>query len=52
MEEVFRKWSVGGTDKNTTHSYLGTYEKLFSPRREDSIRILEIGIWSGASLLA
>lgn len=55
MEQVFSKWSgqvVDGTDKNTIHSYLGTYEKLFSPRRDDGIRILEIGIYSGASLLA
>lgn len=55
MEEVFRKWSGGvvdGTDKNTIHSYLGTYEKVFSPRRADKIRLLEIGIFSGASLLA
>jgi cephalosporin hydroxylase len=49
MDELFIKH---GTDKNTTHSYLGAYEKLFSPRREDIIRILEIGIYSGASLLA
>ena len=49
MEEIFLKW---GTDKSTTHSYLEAYESLFSKRRNDELRILEIGIWAGASLLA
>jgi hypothetical protein len=55
MEEVFLKWSGGcvdGTDKNTTHSYLPAYERVFSPLRDDKIRLLEIGVFSGGSLRA
>jgi cephalosporin hydroxylase len=56
MEEVFRKYSGGdvlnGTDKGTTHSYLAAYEEVFSPRRADKIRLFEIGVFTGASLLA
>lgn len=37
------------TDKGTVHSYLDTYEELFSNRR-DSKDILEIGIYKGGSL--
>lgn len=32
------------TDKNTRHSYLETYEKLFSNKKETATNILEIGI--------
>ncbi len=32
------------TDKNTTHSYLDTYESLFSKRRSTTSNVLEIGI--------
>lgn len=32
------------TDKNTSHSYLETYERLFHPKKENSMNILEIGI--------
>jgi SAM-dependent methyltransferase len=35
-----------------THSYLETYERLFGPRRTDPVRLLEIGICTGGSLLA
>lgn len=55
MEEVFRKYSGdvhNGTDKGTTHSYLAAYEEVFSPRRADKIRLFEIGVYTGASLLA
>lgn len=55
MEEVFRKWAGevhSGTDKGTTHAYLEEYEKVFSPRRADKIRLLEIGVYTGASLNA
>ena len=37
------------TDKNTSHSYLETYETLFSCRK-DSKNILEIGIQDGGSI--
>jgi hypothetical protein len=32
------------TDKNTTHSYIDVYEKLFSKKKYDNNNILEIGI--------
>jgi cephalosporin hydroxylase len=32
------------TDKNTTHSYIDVYEKLFSSKRQSANAILEIGI--------
>jgi hypothetical protein len=38
------------TDKNTTHSYLDAYEKLFSPLKYKQINILEIGIQDGGSI--
>jgi hypothetical protein len=38
------------TDKNTTHSYLEIYEKLFSSKRLTAKNILEIGIQDGGSI--
>lgn len=32
------------TDKNTCHSYLPVYQKLFEPKKYDNNNILEIGI--------
>ena len=32
------------TDKNTCHSYINTYERLFSQKKNDKNNILEIGI--------
>jgi hypothetical protein len=32
------------TDKNSTHSYLDTYETLFSPMKDTAQNILEIGV--------
>jgi hypothetical protein len=32
------------TDKNTTHSYIATYENLFNRLKESAIDILEVGI--------
>ena len=39
-----------GTDKDTIHSYIETYEKIFAPLRNNARNILEIGIYSGAFL--
>jgi cephalosporin hydroxylase len=39
------------TDKNTLHSYIPVYQKLFSPIRHSVKHILEIGIANGGSLL-
>lgn len=38
------------TDKNTIHSYLEIYEKLFSSKRLTTKNILEIGIQNGGSI--
>jgi len=38
------------TDKDTIHSYLETYEKLFNDKRLTSKSILEIGIYNGGSI--
>lgn len=32
------------TDKNTSHSYINTYERIFSSKKNDKNNILEIGI--------
>lgn len=39
-----------GTDKNTCHSYLDTYEQLFNPLQTQSINLLEIGVSGGYSI--
>jgi trans-aconitate methyltransferase len=39
-----------GTDKNTSHSYGPVYEKIFSPIKDTTETILEIGFDSGTSL--
>jgi hypothetical protein len=38
------------TDKNTSHSYLPVYEKLFESKRQTAKHILEIGIAQGGSI--
>lgn len=38
------------TDKNTTHSYINTYETLFKPKKDSARNILEIGIQYGGSI--
>lgn len=38
------------TDKNTTHSYLSTYNEIFSPLKDSARNVLEIGIQNGGSL--
>ena len=55
MDAIFAKYQGSiyeGTDKGVTHSYLGVYERLFEPKRDSPIRLLEIGICTGGSLLA
>jgi cephalosporin hydroxylase len=42
--------NVAGTDKNTTHSYAELYEALFASRRDSARAVLELGIYSGASV--
>lgn len=38
------------TDKNTTHSYLETYEALFHKKRATTLNVLEIGVQDGGSI--
>lgn len=38
------------TDKNTTHSYIESYDKLFEPYKDKKINLLEIGNHNGGSL--
>ena len=38
------------TDKNTTHSYIQTYQELFNKRKEFAKNVLEIGICYGGSI--
>lgn len=40
----------GGGDKGTIHHYIESYERLFSPVRNEKINVLEIGINRGDSL--
>lgn len=55
MDDIFTKYQgtvYEGTDKAVTHSYLPTYERIFGPKRNTPVRLLEIGICTGGSLLA
>jgi len=38
------------TDKDTRHSYIDVYERLFSPKRDSAKNVLEIGIDMGGSI--
>ncbi len=40
-----------GTDKDTKHSYLGIYERIFKEYKDNAIEILELGIQFGGSSL-
>lgn len=44
--------NASGTDKTTSHSYGALYSALFEPLRLGARRVLEIGVYSGASVLA
>jgi hypothetical protein len=55
MEAVFKNYShvnpYIGTDKCTGHSYHIVYDQIFGEHRRVPIKLLEIGVMSGASLL-
>ena len=38
------------TDKNSVHSYISYYEKLFKKIRYDNLNILEVGVSRGGSI--
>ena len=42
--------SGSGTDKLSNHSYIPVYEDIFGPLRGEPVRMLEIGVMTGASL--
>ena len=44
--------NTDGTDKTTTHSYGSLYNILFEQYRETARNVLEIGVYSGASVLS
>ena len=44
--------TVIGTDKNTTHAYGETYNRIFEGFRDKPINLLEIGVQTGSALLA
>lgn len=43
-------YSTYDTDKATSHSYMPTYEEIFSSLKEKPINFLEIGVFRGGSL--
>jgi hypothetical protein len=58
MEAIFAKYastvdgSGNGTDKDTCHSYLPVYKSVLEPLRDTPLRMLEVGVMTGASLRA
>jgi hypothetical protein len=54
LEDIIKKYSAEhtyyGTDKNTCHSYVATYESVFSPFRDKHITLTEIGVSGGYSI--
>ena len=49
LEKLFNKYN---TDKSEKHGYHMVYEKYFEPYKSQKIKILEVGVWEGASTLA
>ena len=41
-----------GTDKTTSHAYGELYDTLFAPLKDRARRVLEVGVYSGASVVA
>jgi hypothetical protein len=39
------------TDKFTSHTYLDTYDKILSSRKDSIKNLFEIGVWLGGSIL-
>lgn len=49
--DLYNKYKVGDwPDKNSVHSYIEVYQKIFEPYRHTAKNILEIGLMSGESL--
>ena len=56
FETVLNKYAAAhnenGTDKTTSHAYGPLYSRLFEPYRDAARAVMEIGVYSGASVLA
>ena len=56
FEAVLAKYAAAhnehGTDKTTSHAYGPLYSKLFEPYRDSAQAVMEIGVYSGASVVA
>lgn len=55
VQDLFQKYgnrdTQHGTDKGVSHSYVDTYSRLFTPRKDTVKTMLEIGISGGFGLL-
>ncbi len=52
LKEIYLKNLVNGqSDKGNVHSYIDVYEVLLAPYRETANNVLEIGVFSGQSLI-
>lgn len=49
MREIFDRY---GCDKGHRHGYEQVYEPAFLPMKDEPLRILEVGVFEGASVLA
>lgn len=56
FENILKRYeshfNLHGTDKNTVHSYAPVYDRIFAPIRESTKTVLEIGVLTGAALVA
>lgn len=50
LKDISKKYTAI-TDKDSTHSYIDIYEKLFENKIDSCLNLLEIGIFSGGSIL-
>lgn len=51
MSNDLRDHILEGTDKDTTHSYIDVYQRLFSPIKDTVRSVLEIGVQTGQSIM-
>lgn len=52
MKSLKQLFDTYGADKGHKHHYDNIYEKLFSPKRNEKINFLEVGIWKGLGMAA
>lgn len=52
LKQLAQRWCGPKlSDKGTSHSYIGVYDKLFEPYVEKPITLVEVGVKSGASIV-